>query len=55
MEDDMPWTTTPDSPTGTWIATHFAKPGVRRSTCTLYDFGDGWSHKVELVALLRPH
>ena len=31
------------------IATHFTKPGARCNY--LYDFGDGWSHKVELEAI----
>jgi hypothetical protein len=48
-EDDSPWG---DDALADWdvpIATHFAKRGARCNY--LYDFGDGWSHKVELEAI----
>lgn len=51
MEDDMPWSNATmlagwDVP----IANHLDKPGTR---CTyLYDFGDDWSHKVVLEAVV---
>ena len=52
MEDDTPWNDD-DGALADWdvpIATHFAKPGA--SCSYLYDFGDGWSHKVKLEAIL---
>lgn len=50
MEDDSPWGN--DDALADWnvpIATHFAKRGAKCNY--LYDFGDGWSHKVELEAI----
>jgi hypothetical protein len=51
MEGDTPWND--DDALADWdvpIATHFAKPGA--SCDYLYDFGDGWSHKVKFEAIL---
>jgi hypothetical protein len=50
MEDDSPWGD--DDAIADWdvpIATHFAKRSARCNY--MYDFGDGWSHKVELEAI----
>ena len=51
MEDDMPWSDT--AMLADWdvlIANHLNQPGTH---CTyLYDFGDDWSHKVLLEAIV---
>jgi hypothetical protein len=51
MEDEMPWSdTTMLAGWGVPIANHLDQPGAG---CTyLYDFGDDWSHKVVLEAIV---